>query len=305
MTPDEARSQLSELAAAVGSQLLELTLDQSAMRLELVELPAVEVSEDIALACAKTQRLDWMNARASVVDAWRQIEVDANPLMSGLDLTLSGSLPAFDAQGRKFDGKDGTLRAGLRFDTPLDRIRERSAWRETLVGYQRSRRDYMLFEDRVLQSLRNTLRLISLSQLNFELRRVAVQVALSQVDLARLRLQEPPRPTGGAGASSAAGNQFGATTARDLVSALNDLLDSQNDFLSTWVGYHVLRMVLDYELGTMRLTPQGGWKEPAEFSDGSLMVHVAKPAATPPTPTPPSTPVSGTKAQVGATKRQG
>ena len=115
---------------------------------------------------------------------------------------------------------------------------------------------------KVSQSLRNTIRIVELSQLNFELRRAAVQIAISQVDLARLRLDEPPRP----GVQA----QFGATTARDLVSALSDLLDAQNDFLSLWVGYDILRMLLDFEMGTMRLTPEGLWADPGALTEDAI-----------------------------------
>ena len=79
------------------------------------------------------------------------------------------------------------------------------------------------------------------------------------MDLARLRLNQPPQP-GKAG-------QFGATTARDLVSALSDLLEAQNEFLETWVGYEILRMLLDYQLGTMSLDDGYLWVDPGENLD--------------------------------------
>ena len=126
----------------------------------------------------------------------------------------------------------------------------------------------MLFEDRIDQSLRNTLRIIELCQLNFELRRSAVQVAISQVDLARLRLEEPPRP----GVVS----QIGATTARDLVTALSDLLDAQNAFLSMRVGYDVLRLVLDFESGTMQLDSNGLWMDPGVVTADRLTARAPR-----------------------------
>ena len=43
---------------------------------------------------------------------------------------------------------------------------------------------------------------------------------------------------------------FSNTTARDLVSALSDLLNVQNDFLSVWVNYELQRRFLDLDLGT-------------------------------------------------------
>ena len=182
--------------------------------------------------------------------------------MSGVDLLLEGNMGTTGNDSTRLDGRTGQLRAGLRIDTPLDRLRERNDYRVAQINYQRARRDYALFEDRVSQSLRNTLRISELSRMNFELRRAALQVALAQVDLARLRLEEPPRPGQVA--------QIGATTARDLVSALSDLLDAENEFLGLWVGHHVLRMVLDYELGTMAVDSDGRWIEPGPFTADAI-----------------------------------
>jgi outer membrane protein TolC len=255
---EPGRAQLSEMATDFSGLLLALSLDQTATRLERATLAPVDLGEEQALEIARGNRLDWMNARANLVDAWRKIGFAANPLMSGLDLTLDGNMGTVRNGVANLDARTGLMRAGLRFDTPLNRLAERNDYREALLTYQRARRDYQLFEDRVTQSLRNTLRILKLSELNFELRRSAVQVAISQVDLARLRLAEPPRP--GVQAT------IGATTARDLVSALNDLLEAQNDFLSLQVGYTVLRLVLDFELGTMQLDREGLWLDPGPIS---------------------------------------
>ena len=116
----------------------------------------------------------------------------------------------------------------------------------------------MLFEDSISQSLRNTVRIIKLSQINLEVRRAAVQVAIAQVDIARLRLNPPVKPNQTSRASS-------PTAARDLVDALGDLLDAQNDLLNVWVSYEVLRVLLDFEMGTMQLSADGDWVDPGQL----------------------------------------
>jgi hypothetical protein len=266
---EAVRSRLVELASRFSGLLLGISLNQTATRLQIAVLPPIDLSESKALAVARDNRLDWMNARARLVDSWRQIDRLSNRLQSGLTLTLNGNMKTLGTnQPASFDARTGTLQAGLRFDSPLNRLAERNDYREGQIDYQRARRDLMLFEDRISQSLRNTLRLSNLSKLNFELRRAAVQVAIAQVDLARLRLDEPPKP----GATP----QFGATTARDLVSALNDLLDAQNDFLSLRVGYDVLRLVLDFELGTIRTDANGLWMDPGSISESRLSAHASR-----------------------------
>lgn len=262
MEIEGARSRLVDLTDDLSGILLSISLNQTAVRLESAVLPQIDLAEEAALEIARENRLDWMNARARLVDYWRVVGVQANALQSAADFSLFGGIGTVGNQAARFDGRSGNLRGALRFDTPLNRVAERNDFREAQIEYQRARRDYMLFEDRISQSLRNTLRIVKISQLNFELRRSAIQIAISKVDLAKMRLQEPPRP--GVQAT------IGATTARDLVDALNDLLESQNDFLSLRVGFDVLRMLLDFEVGTFQTDPDGQWIDPGVITQASL-----------------------------------
>ena len=254
-----ARQDFLKLATTLSGLLLELSLDQAASRLESVTMVNVDLPADRALEVARENRMDWMNKRAGLHDAWRRTGLYRNALKSSLDLVVAGDLDADDDTSLRFRRNRGTFRGGFRLDTPLTRLLERNAYREALIRFDRARREYMEYEDLVTLQLRETLRSIRLEQLNFELKRAAVRVAIAQVDLARLRLNQPPQP-GKAG-------QFGATTARDLVSALSDLLEAQNEFLETWVGYEILRMLLDYQLGTMSLDDGNLWMDPGENLD--------------------------------------
>ena len=284
LTVVEARAELRDLAGDFSGLLLSLSLNQTAVRLESATLPKVAVSEEEALAIARENRLDWMNARARLVDAWRKMDYFADALKSGLTFNAEGGLGTIRNNAARFDSRTGVARVGLRFDTPLNRLAERNAYRESQIDYQRARRDYMLFEDKISQSLRNTLRIVDLSQLNFELRRAAVHVAISQVDLARLRLEEPPRPGVVA--------QIGATTARDLVTALNDLLAAQNDFLSMRTGYEVLRLVLDFEAGTLQTDSDGMWLDPGPITGERLRNRAPRWNPAPQFPSPPTASIS-------------
>ncbi len=257
---EKACEQAIDLMTMLSSQLLELSLAQAGARLESVTLTPVELTDQQALEIARRNRRDWMNARSTLVDNWRQIEYTANALRSGLNVTINGDLRTIDNTPFKFSDTTGRLQVGATFDAPLTRLAERNAYRESLINYQRARRSYILFEDRVNQGLRATLRIMRLNQLNFEMRRAAVVVAVKQVDLARERLREPPRAAAAAGVSS-----ISPTTARDLVSALSDLLNAQNDFLGQWVNYEALRMSLDFELGTMQLDDYGMWIDPGKI----------------------------------------
>jgi len=255
LTSEDFFTLLNNNGTTLSDLLLELSLLQAETRLQDVVLTPLEISAEDGIEIASTSRLDWMNARANLVDSWRQIEVTANQLESQLDLRVDGDIGTDGDNPTAFDSHNSRIRFGLEFDTPVTRLEERNDYRRTLINYQRARRDFMLFEDRAKQSIRNTVRFVELSRINFEVRRAAVQVAIAQVDLARLNIQKPPQ----AGQNN---TQASPTATRDLVSALTDLLNAQNDFLNVWVNYEVLRMLLDFELGTMELDENGIWRDP-------------------------------------------
>ena len=242
-----------------------------AARAQTVRLVPVEVEWQQALEIARIYRRDWMNARASLVDSWRLIQFNANDLESDLDVVFAGDISTFDDNPVDFRSSRGRLRVGLEFDAPLTRVAERNDYRQSLIEYQQARRAYYQFEDSITAGLRDILRQLNNNQINFELRRVAVEIAIGQVELTRLRLQEPPRP--------GAEGQFGATTARDLVTALSDLLNVQNDFLSVWINHESLRRVLDFNLGTMQLDCRGMWVDPGAILKKDNRYPIVPPAS--------------------------
>ncbi len=251
------------LLIRTSNLLLNATLLETALRLDTVTLTPVDLDPAEAYITASQQRLDWMNARAALVDVWRQIEVTANALKSNLDVVLDGDVSTTDNNPFRFQGTTGRMRVGFRFDAPLTRLIERNQYREALIRYQRARRAYYAYEDRISQNLRSTLRAMRQAQLDFELRRAGVLVAVSQVDITRERLTQPPKPGAAAQATT-----FGATTARDLVQAYQGLLNAQDNFLLAWVEYEANRLNLDFELGTMRLDTSGMWIDPGPIQHG-------------------------------------
>ncbi|QEG34856.1 TolC family protein [Bythopirellula goksoeyrii] len=241
--------QFSNVLTELSSQLLELSLAQAGARLETISFEPVELTMEQALAIAAEYRLDWKNARANLVDSWRLIYFNANDLRSDLNVFFSGDLSNVGDNPFRLRGTNGRLRAGFQFDSPLTRLAERNIYRQSLIEYQQARRSYYQYRDGVYLNLRNILRQIHLNELNFELRRAAVHVAISQVELTQLRLSEPPKPGETA--------EFANTTARDLVQALGDLLNVQNDFLSVWINYEVQRLNLELDLGVMEVDSSG------------------------------------------------
>ena len=258
--PDAFRQKLTDMVWELSNVVLQLSVVQAGARLDTISLTWIDLSSEEAFRIARANRPDWMNARAALVDSWRQIEITANALMAGVNVAFSGDINTVDNNPVKFRGSTGELRAQLQFDAPLTRLVERNAYRAAQIAYERTRRAYYAFEDGINQLLRAELRDTALSQVDFELRRQAVLVAITQLDVTGLGLRQPPKP----GETS----QFGATTARDLLGASSALLSAQNSFLTAWLNYEIERMNLDFDLGTMRLDDHGMWLDPGEIEPG-------------------------------------
>lgn len=253
---DINRGRLSILLNGFSGTLLELSLVKASARLESIIMEEILISPKDSTEIASSCRMDWKNNRATLVNVWRKADLAKEDLKSDLDLVLSGDLGSDSMGAGQFESDESRIRVGIELDTPLSKVRERNRYKASLLRYQQARRSYLAYEDSVLRAFRAHQRLAKLFQLNFELSRAAVRGAIAQVDLARMRLDEPPQPGRNA--------QFGATTARDLVNALNDLLDASNSFVEVWIGFEAMRMRYAYDLGTMQLSDEGIWLDTAQ-----------------------------------------
>ena len=261
-------------------------LAQGRARLEAVTVEPIALEPEAAFNVALSNRLDFMNGRAALVDSWRRIEINANSLESVLNVTAGGDLRTARNNPVSFRAPTGSLRMGLEFDAPLTRLLERNSYRESLITYQRSRRDFIQSRDALHIDLRALLRNINRLRRDLAIQRRAVAIALRQVDQAQARLYAPvapPRP----------GQRtipFGPVTTRNMVGALQSLLRTQNQFLSGWLNYYADRMRLSRELGTMQLDPNGQWIKtalPASGEASNPEAPDAAPALPPSIPPPP------------------
>ncbi|HEY4313868.1 MAG TPA: TolC family protein [Pirellulales bacterium] len=266
--PETSRRHFLDISTGLSAQVLELTLIQARSRLDAIELVPISLLPSQAVVIASANRPDWQNTRGSVIDTWRSIEFNANQLRSGLNVIFNGDIQTTDDNPVKFRGATGDLNVSLQFDTPLTRLNERNNYRQSLLTYQQARRRWMQFVDTIHQVLRQEIRQINLNQINFEQNRAAVGIAIEKVDIARLRLMQPPAP----GETTTFSNTF----ARDLLQALNDLLQAQNDFMSIWVNYEVQRISLDFDLGIMELDERGMWIDPGPMDGAKLMEQYAQ-----------------------------
>ncbi len=251
-TADGIVELLTELSNIVG----ELSLVQARARLEMIVVEPLDLTPEAALEIARGARLDWMNNRAALVDTWRLIEFNANDLKSDLTLRLNGDIATLGGKNPvKFRDEAGSLRVGIEFDGPFTRLVERNNFRQQLIQYQQDRRQLIQFEDGVTQTLRQGLRDIEQLRVNLEIQRRAVSIAIRRVDQTREALNRPVPPTVPGQQQQA----LGPTAAQNLLFALSDLRNTQNNLMSVWLNYLAGRMRLYRELGIMQLDDGGNW----------------------------------------------
>jgi len=254
-TRDESANALVAQATSLSGLTQEISLVKALARLESITLEPMELSTVDALQIARVHRLDWMNARASLVDQWRLIAFNANALRSNMTVTINGDMSTIGNNPLRFESATGNLTAGLRFDAPITRLAERNNYRQALIQYQQTRRGLIQFEDTTNQGLRQDMRVLKQLEINMEIQRRAVSIAVRRVDQSREVLNQPPGPVAPGQPPSA----LGPTAATSLLSALQALSDSQNAFMSVWLQYYSNRLETYVDLGIMRLDDRGVW----------------------------------------------
>jgi hypothetical protein len=223
---------------------------QASLRVEEIAImpfsldePARIPSIDEVVALGLEYRHDLMNVRAAVMDARRQVEIQANRLEAGLDVTFRGT------EGLNSDAQGSTNHsAGLKFTTPLDQVLERNGYRQSLVAFQRARRTYMEQEDRVKQTIRSSWRQLGVQEYRLRVDRVTVRNAALQYDNASLQAQ--------------GGQQIGGQgNALSLLNALNSVLTAQNGLIQDWVVYETNRLNIFRDMGIMDIDARGVWTD--------------------------------------------
>ncbi len=258
--------QLSEL----NNLALELSLLQALARSNTIEINDVNIDSEHAIRIARCMRRDLMNARANLVDQWRNIEFVADQLEAGVDIVFEGEIGNVGDNPFKLRLDNGQLRGGFRFDAPIVRMAERNQYRQALIQYQQARRNFYQFEDNLNANLRDILRNIDRSKVLFELDRLTVQVDIQNVEINRYQLDAPVSVNAAGGGT----NRLGAQTSRNLTDAIINLNGSQNSFLQTWVRFEVLRRNLDFDMGTMQIDQNGSWIDPG-YIDGGIVTRAA------------------------------
>ncbi|MDR1957442.1 MAG: hypothetical protein LBQ54_00060 [Planctomycetaceae bacterium] len=261
---DPYRHYLIRIANRLLQEVRFLSVNQARARLDTITIIPIDITPETSLKIAALNRLDWMNERTRLVNSWRNIEVAANKLRGYLNLKFNGEIGTPHDKPLEFQSSRSSLSVGAEFKAPLTRLAERNEYRTALIEYQRARRNYYRYVDEVHSGLREKLRRIQTAQLDFEVQRESVNVAVSKVILAQMNL-EKPQPVG------QVRTKMNNTLARDLTEALSSLLDDQNALMNLWVNYYCLRLSLCLDLGLIQLDEDGMWLDPGSMRESDYI----------------------------------
>lgn len=250
-----AADELAVVLRTASGQLQEVTLLQASIRLERVAVDPIHLSPEEAFWIARNYRMDWANRRAALVDQWRLIWFNANKLQAVLDLNVNGGFGTVGDNPARLRTPTGNMQMQVNFDAPITRKAERNIYRQSLIDYQRTRRDYIEYVDTVHLSIRARLRALERLRQNLEIQRRALAIAIRRVDQTVEDLNRPAP----AAAPGQPQPQLGPTLSQNLLRALSDLRNTQDNFMSVYLGYESTRISLLIDLGILELDDIGNW----------------------------------------------
>jgi outer membrane protein TolC len=195
--------------------------------------------------------------------------VQKNALKPHLDLIVGGTAGSTGTDNfEEIDFRRATWDATLDLDLPLDRKRERNAYRRSLINYDRAVRGLSLQEDRVKQQVRASWRRLDQARRNYE-------IALKSVELNERRVEEQDMLA-----------ELGRATAQNQVDAQLDLTAAQNALTEALVGHTITRLEFWRDMGILFIKEDGQWEE---VTDGSPEEEASDKAAQGPTGSVPAT----------------
>jgi hypothetical protein len=216
----------------------------------------VDVAQEAAVEEALSNRWDLMNARAQVVDAWRQLAVTANALMGVLNVQyhLDSTTPPGGTRPMAFSAAATNQELIIDAQLPLVRVAQRNAYRFAIINYERARRNLMSLEDGIAAQVRFDVRQLHLFAENFKIQQKLLESLYSQVENSLEVIVAPVDPAVGPLTPAAA-----AALTTQYLNNLAGLNNSQTRMYDIWLSYLATRMQLYEDLERLALDERGVW----------------------------------------------
>ena len=208
--------------------------------------------EEFLMEVALRGRLDYMTALDRVDDAERKIRVAADALRAGLELVSDASITSASGRPLDFDSDDLRWTLALDLDLPVDRLRERNAYRTALITLQAAQRAVAQLDADIRTGLRADLRQAAATIETNKIQRGAVLLAERRVESARLRLDA------------------GRADTRDILEAQEDLLQAKNAATRSMIDHYLALLELWRDVEVLRVDGAGISLDETLLASGEL-----------------------------------
>ncbi len=207
-------------------------------------LEPIELKGEEAVGAALKRRLDYLTVQQRVEDQERKLHVFENSLLPDLNLTADISIPD---EGRNhpldLDWKRRSYDLGADLKLPLDRKKERNAYRAALIELDRRKRTLHQTRDSIVREVRTSFQNLDLSRASYEIQKKSLEVAQRRVDSATMLLEA------------------GRKTVRDVLESEDALRNARNALTGALVDYVVARLRFLVAIEGLEVENQGEWKE--------------------------------------------
>jgi outer membrane protein TolC len=223
---------------------LNIVLDDHDLESLRILHPNIQVDDSIKVAL--TARLDYLNAKDELEDAGRKVDLAANFLKPGLDLTASVGINSNPNDNSGFPVPELDRyhwNAGLNLDPGLERKAERNAYRTALIARNRADRAVAQQEDEIKVQVRDSWRTLDQAKRNYEISAIGVKLAERRVEEQNLLAE------------------LGRAKAQDQVDAQNALIDSKNQLTQALVTHTIARLQFWNNMGILYIKDNGQWEE--------------------------------------------
>jgi outer membrane protein TolC len=207
------------------------------------EMKMPDFSDTEAIETALLRRLDLVNVADSVTDAERKVYVAADSLRA--ELNLVGSANASSAKRADRLALAGTREdysLGFDLDLPLDRVPEQSVYRKALLTLNQRQREYDQVSDTVKLEVRNAYRNLTEAAQRYSVQTEASELAEKRYNNTFTLLQ------------------YGRTSSRRVLNALEDQLDARNNSTQALVDFAVASLNFYSDTGVLYVRPDGMWE---------------------------------------------
>ncbi len=214
-------------------------------------LVEVDITLDVAMQSAASNRIDLVTQREQVEDKVRKLEIQRRDFLPNLDVSYN-----VEKQFDSASGADVSQNLSVGLDLPFDWTEKRNRYRIAQITLDRERRTLAEDESDVQRSVRDLWRKLARNRSVYNNRLLSVKLSERRVENTELLLQQ------------------GKALQRDFLEAKDDLLSSKNEATVALVDYTINRLRFWNAIERFEIDPKGMWYEK---EDGNTPAPVAAP----------------------------